>query len=224
MIPRRSFKTAIGRPAGAGPCKIRTKGHTKLKCLRCKQRPRCSPHPNTKYCHVCRAILVRTPKTSLTEAQKAKVRQLAWRLTVWEIADLLGSSRSSVIRYARDAGFSLATKKHLKYITQPDYVHEAMVYYGDHGVRATQKKYPDLNLKSLLSRRRRNNKWFQGVALRQLRWKPEEIIEAVRMAGVVNIDAQWKYFSRPRAKEGSIKSLWTKKLHSQPRQIHGMLS
>lgn len=51
-----------------------------------------------------------------------------------------------------------------------------------------------------------------------IRWTEAQLTEAVRMAGLVSPKAQAKFFNRPNASAGSIKSLWKKKFG------HGMCS
>lgn len=63
---------------------------------------------------------------------------------------------------------------------------------------------------------------YNQHAPKQVRWTNEQIAEAVKMAGIVSLKAQAKYFSRPNANVGSIKSLWAKRLSSRAASVNGM--
>jgi len=129
-----------------------------------------------------------------------------------ELAQHIGCSRSNLIRWATANEISLNA---LSY--KPDVVLSVCKYYERHGRKKTEETYPDVNVRSIIER---NYGLFKP---RQTRWTDEQIIEAAKMAGLVSPAAQAKYFSRPGAHSGSIKSLWMKKFGFGGCSINGMV-
>jgi hypothetical protein len=133
------------------------------------------------------------------------------------MAELLGVSVSNIKRAF--VGTSIWFQNG-KYKNRPELVAQVMGYYAKHGKPATVKRFPDVNVKSIIDRPE-----YYGLkkANRQIRWTDEQIIEAARMAGLVSPSAQAKYFNRPRAHAGSIKSLWMKKFKIGGGGVNGMV-
>lgn len=133
-----------------------------------------------------------------------------------EMAELLNTSVTNIKRAFR--GESLWFKNG-KYKNQPELVLDVMNFYSKHGKPATVDQYPGVNVKCIIDRPE-----YYGLekANRQKRWTDEELIEAARMAGLVSPQAQAKYFNRPGARAGSIKSLWTKRFGMGACSINGM--
>jgi hypothetical protein len=129
-----------------------------------------------------------------------------------ELAEYIGSSRTNLIRWATANGVSLDAHSY-----KPEVKARVLAYYERHGRVKTQKAFPGVGVRSIVER---NYGAFQP---RQIRWTDEQIIEAARMSGLVSPLAQAKYFNRPRAHVGSIKSLWMKKFKHGGGGINGMV-
>jgi hypothetical protein len=186
----------------------------KNKCAFCsiKIRPK---HYNTKYCPRCSIELRKKPIGSLTENQIKRLHKLKGNYSRKEIAIKLNCSISNLQRFCRDSKISLATKDgSCKYRVNPSLIDNVIKYYEEHGLSATQEKFPKIKIRSIVER--------YSHAKRCTKWKDEQIIELVKMAGLISKQAQADYFKRPRANQGSIQSVWAKKLYGDPRYIHGL--
>lgn len=129
-----------------------------------------------------------------------------------EVAERIGSSRTALIRWATEAGVSLDAHSY-----KPEVVRRVCAYYERHGKPKTQERFPEVNVRSIIER---NYGLFKP---RQVRWTNEQIIEAAKMAGLVSYRAQAKYFNRPRAFEGSVKSLWVKRFGMGEASVNGLV-
>lgn len=115
------------------------------------------------------------------------------------------------MRFARDTGVNI---NHLKY---PDkVVNEVCDYYSVHGIVKTKKRFPKIKVRSIVER------YYGDRPKRQIRWTEDQLIEAVKMAGLVNYKAQAKIFNRPNSGAGSIKSLWVKVFSGANSEINGL--
>ena len=132
-----------------------------------------------------------------------------------EIAEKLGVSLVNLKRSC--PGISFATTWIHK--QNPERTRAVILFYFKHGKVATEEKFPDVNVKAIVDRPE-----YYGVkrTYRQIRWKESELLESVKMAGLVSFRAQANYFKRPRANAGSIKSLWTKNHKQKWSEINGM--
>lgn len=139
------------------------------------------------------------------------VRKLAGTMKQSELALRVGCSRSNLIRWARDAKVSLDS---LSY--KPELVRSVCLFYELHGKVKTQKTFPNVKVRSIVER-------YKQFRPRQIRWKNDQLIEAVKMAGLVSPKAQAKYFNRPNAHTGSIQSLWMKKFGHGQSQMNGLV-
>lgn len=128
-----------------------------------------------------------------------------------ELAEHVGCSRSNLIRWASRNGISLDS---LSY--KPEVVERVLKYYAIHGKTKTQERFPDVSVRSIVERN------YGRFPPRQVRWTNEQIIEAAKMSGLVSHKAQAKYFNRPGAHSGSIKSLWTKRFGLKAGSVNGM--
>lgn len=128
-----------------------------------------------------------------------------------ELAEHIGCSRSNLIRWASANKISLDAHSY-----KPEVKAAVLSFYEMHGRRATEKAFPDVSVRSIVERN------YGAFAPRQLRWTDKQIIEAARMAGLVSFKAQARYFNRPNANEGSIKSLWMKRFGHGSSNINGM--
>lgn len=128
-----------------------------------------------------------------------------------ELAEHLGVSRTNLIRWASQSGVSLDAHSY-----KPEVVARVLAYYEQHGKTRTQEAFPDVSVRSIVERN------YGAFRPRQIRWTDAQIIEAARMAGLVSPRAQAKYFNRPNAHEGAIKSLWMKRFGFGAGSLNGM--
>lgn len=152
----------------------------------------------------------------MTEAQKIKAIELIGTMPREDIAETLGVSTANLKRSL--PGVSLWYKNG-KWKNQPDLVKKVMTYYEKHGKPATVKKFPEVNVGAIVERPE-----YYGIkrTYRQIRWNAKQIEELAQMGGLVSMENQAKYFKRPRANAGSIRSVWTKKFGLGGGQINGM--
>lgn len=179
-------------------------------CLRCDQP--ITGHFNRKRCEPCAALLRKRPASHLTERQVKVVLKYAGRIPQKELAIKIKSSRSNLIRWASRHAISLDS---LSY--KPEVVRAVCGFYEMHGRRATERAFPKVSVRSIIE-----HKGLGMFKPRQTRWDDKSLLEAARMAGLVSPEAQAKYFNRPGAHRGSIKSLWTKRFGFGACKINGM--
>lgn len=184
------------------------------KCLGCGKALK-NVHPNRKRCKLCAKRLGRRPAGTMTEAQKRIAASLAGKIPRKEIAARLGVSVVNLKRSMRGTSFMSFNK----WKQNPDLVKKVINYYFKHGKHATEKKFPDVNVKVIVDRPE-----YYGIkrVYRQIQWTEKQIIEAVKMAGLIPFDDQAKYFNRPRAHIGSIRSLWMKRFRLGGGNLNGM--
>lgn len=135
---------------------------------------------------------------------------------VTEMAKLLGTSVANIKRGLRGTSIWFHNGK---YKNRPELVAQVLRYYAEHGKIATVERFPDVNVKCIVDRPE-----YYGLEKpkRQVRWTDREIHEAAKMAGLISPQGQAKYFNRPNAFNGSIKSLWVKKFKLAGGSINGM--
>lgn len=185
-------------------------GKKSKKCLDCKITIKVA-HYNQKRCKKCAAYRVKYPKSNLTDAQKVLAKKLAGTMYYEKLAKQIGCSRSSLGRYAREEGFSL---NHHKYPI--DIVVDVCKFYEKHGTIETQRKYPNVNVRAIVER------YPHFFKKRCVKWTDKQFIELSKMAGLISLEKQAKYFNRPRAHAGSIRSVWVKRFKLGCGQINGM--
>jgi DNA-binding CsgD family transcriptional regulator len=172
-------------------------------------------HFNTKYCSKCSLIRRKQPSGNLTQEQTELLYKFKGELSRKEIAKKIGCSIPNLQRYCRDRKISLATRHgSRKYLVNPSLRESVISYYEEHGLDATQKKFPEVRVRCIIEN--------YTHAPRCAKWKDEQIVEVVKMAGLLSKNAQAKFFKRPRANAGSIYSVWTKRIDGDPRYIHGL--
>lgn len=181
-------------------------------CEICGSAPK-KPHFNSKYCASCSDKRRRKPIAALTRCQERQVRKLAGTMYAHLLAEKVGVSVSRLKRWARDNKLSLDAHKY-----DDKTVASVCAYYVEHGKPKTQKKFPNVKVRSIVERYLKDLDIYKP---RQVRWDAKQIIMLARMAGLVSKTAQAAYFSRPRANEGSIKSAWSKKFSANPSAING---
>lgn len=136
---------------------------------------------------------------------------------VTEMAELLGTSTCNVKRAFR--GQSLWFKNG-KLKNNPELVRQVTNYYRQHGRPATVDRFPDISVKSIIDRPEYYGLGKHGL---QIRWTDDQIIEAVKMCGLISFRAQAIYFNRPGANEGSIKALYVKRFDKIGGSVNGMV-
>lgn len=179
-------------------------------CVECQQRPRRNAHANTKYCAPCQQQRLRTPRSRVTAAQGVQIVALRDQLPRWQIAERVGITLAQLNRYLREQNLTSNARNY-----PPDVVQTVCATYAALGERKTQDLFPDVVVRSIVER-------HKDYAPRQVRWTGEQALEAVRMAGLVSHTAQARYFGRPNAFEGSIKSFWAKQMACAPKDVHGL--
>lgn len=150
----------------------------------------------------------------MTEAQKTLALSMKGEYKREEIAKRVGVSLSNLKRSMPNVSFAWKNGSR-KYKINPKLIKEVCEYYEKHGKVKTQKKFPNVKLRSLVER----YKYFNP---RQIRWTDNQIKKAAQMAGIISLDAQARYFNRPRANKGSIVSLWMKKFGSGGGNVNGL--
>lgn len=133
-----------------------------------------------------------------------------------DIAKALGVSEVNLKRSCRHVRFCAQNGK---YFNNLALVQQVTDFYSEYGWKATEWAFPDIKIKSILHRDK-----YYGVSRkpRQIRWTDSQLIELARMSGLVSLTAQAKFFNRPGANAGSIKSVWSKKFNLAPGMINGM--
>lgn len=178
------------------------------RCIACKADIN-HRHVNARRCQACAGEKARRPPHSLSPEQQCLARQLAGTMTRKEIAKKLGTSTASVYRYARDAGFSL---KYNRY--SPELVEAVIACYEEQGREGVLEQFPDVRYRYIIERRAHRP--------RQEKWKPEHLLTAAKMAGLVPLEIQAAVFNRPRAHAGSIRAFWVKRMGQTGSQLHGL--
>ena len=158
-------------------------------------------------------MLRKRPQSTLSKRQIAKASKLIGKMDRREIAERLGISLSNLKRAFRGTRLGY----HNYCVANPGLVKEVNKYYERYGKNKTVKKF---NLKPkqvehIIYR-------YKLHKPRQIRWTDKEIIEAARMAGLVSTSSQAKYFNRPNANAGSVKSLWMKRFRMSQGCVNGM--
>lgn len=183
-------------------------------CKECNK-TRITGHFNAKYCAPCRKKLLKKPKGTLTKKQIAFAKKHKNDMTRKEICEALEVSLSNLKRSCRDVKFQCSHLKKNKYLTNPKLVEKVLRFYEKNGKKKTQEKFPDVSVRSIVER-------YKDFKPRQIRWKDKELIELTKMAGLVSFKDQAKWFNRPNANAGSIKSAWVKKFKTSQETINGM--
>ncbi|MGI9296558.1 MAG: hypothetical protein ACR2QC_01505 [Gammaproteobacteria bacterium] len=169
-------------------------------------------HPNAKYCELCSKERRKRPRSTLTPKQQREAISLCGILSRTEIGKRLNVSRGNVNRCFRAHGVYGRSDQYKR-----DIVDAVLSTYEKLGKIRTQELFPNVKIRSIVER-------YKDYSPRQIRWTDNQIIEAARMAGLVRHAAQAKFFNRPNAYEGSIKSFWVKRMNCSPIYINGMSS
>lgn len=181
-------------------------------CPECGKR-QIQKHRNSRRCKPCALQLRKCPKSTLTWAEITRAKKMIGKMPREEIAERLGTSLSNLKRAFR--GTRMVYYNYC--VANPGLVRRVNKYYEKHSQKKTAK-YFNLSPKQIDHIVNR----YKIHKPKQIPWKDKEVIELARMAGLVSLKAQSKYFKRPNANAGSIKSVWTKKLGLAQRSINGM--
>jgi len=134
-----------------------------------------------------------------------------------DIALAVGISETQLKRAAKYSGWKFTFAKGF---TNQKYdaaiIGQVIDFYDKYGKRKTQKHFLNVNVRSIVE------KYGAGRNTRCHRWTNENILDLLRMAGVISKGSQAKYFNRPLANEGSIISVWQKVLKCRPICINGL--
>jgi hypothetical protein len=177
------------------------------KCLRCNVE--LEGHANRKRCMDCAALLRKKPIGYLSEEQINLLVPMLGKYMIKDMAEILKTSRANLIRYGRDNNIKL---RHVKY--SEELKKEVVQYFEEHGITKTKEKFKDVKVRSIVERHKRSK-------ARQSRWTDKQVVELVKLSCFVDFKNQAKIFNRPLAFAGSITSAWSKKLKSNPTEIHG---
>jgi predicted DNA-binding protein (UPF0251 family) len=181
-------------------------------CPNCHKRA-VQKHFNARWCKPCALEFRKRPRPMLTPWQRQEALRLRGKYTKEEIARRIGTSRSSVARLGRDLKLSFAAT--YKYKANPELVKQVCDYYGKHGKSKTLERFPGIKLRSIVEQ-------YKYFAPRQIRWTDDQLKELARMAGIISMKAQARYFNRPHAYAGSIKAAWVKKFGMGGGSINGL--
>lgn len=147
----------------------------------------------------------------MTEGQIAEATKLIGKMPREEIAERVGVSVSSLKRAFR--GTRLAYQN--RWVANPALVKRVCAYYEKNGRVKTAKAFPGVKVRSVVER-------YKNFLPRQTRWTEPQLIEVARMAGLVGFSDQARFFRRPGAHEGAIRSVWVKRFKSSGGGVHGM--
>jgi len=182
-------------------------------CPICKKRKK-QKHFNAKYCKPCALERRKRPIGKLTKSQERKALSMAGKVYRDEIAKKIGTSKANFMRWARQHP-EINFNAH-KY---PDeVVKKVCSYHEKHGKVKTQKKYPNVKVRSIVERYLKN----LGHGPRQIPWTDKQLMMLVKMAGLVSMKKQAEYFNRPNARLGSIRAAWVKKFGHGGGSINGL--
>jgi len=181
------------------------------KCLSCKVE--ISGHFNRKRCAPCVKALLRKPKGSMSKEQIREAKRLAGTMPRALVAAALDVSLSNLKRSCPGINFIYFHK----YKRDPSLVKKVCAYYEKHGKAKTKERFKneDIKVRSIVER-------YKIFEPRQRVWRDDELMELTRMAGLISFKDQAKYFNRPNANAGSVKSAWVKKFKNSQANINGM--
>lgn len=150
----------------------------------------------------------------MTQTQIAQAKMLIGKMSREDVARQVGTSVVSLKRAFR--GTRLAFHNYCS--RQPELVRAVNRFYQEHGNARTAEQFglKPKQIEHIVYRYKMHNP-------RQIRWTNEQIHEAAKMAGLVSMKAQARYFNRPNANAGAIKSLWTKRFGMGACSVNGMV-
>lgn len=170
-------------------------------------------HFNSKWCKSCAEGFKHRPRCNLTEFQKKEALRMRGKYTKEEIAKKIGASRSGVMRLGRDLNLSFNHCN--RYKANPQLVKQVCKYYEKYGKIKTQKKFPHINVRSIVEH-------YNYFKPRQTKWTESQIKDLAQMAGIISMESQAKFFQRPNAHKGSIISVWMKNFKRSGGSLNGI--
>lgn len=183
-------------------------------CKECKK-VKIQGHKNKKYCEDCRLSLVKKPKGTMTKDQIAFAIKNKNKLSRHEICKKLNESLSNLKRSCKGIKFEADSLKKNKYKTNPDLVKEVLKYYEKNGRKKTQEKFKDIKVRSITEK-------YKDFKPLQTKWENQDILEAAKMAGLISVKAQIKYFSHRGIGVSGIRHLWDRRFGTQQSNLHGI--
>ena len=170
------------------------------------------PHFNQTKCVECCEYLKKYPKTTMTHEQIEKAKTMIGRKTRHEICSELGISLASLKRAFR--GTRIPWTK--EFINQ-QMAEKVSKYYETHTLEETQKKFKNIRIRSIIER-------YKIHKPKCVKWTDHDVVEQVRMQGLVSYNAQAKFFKKKKLNKGGIKSLCSKRNYKgfSRSNIHGM--
>jgi len=159
---------------------------------------------------------IRLAVESITANQRMKIITMLKTHKRADIAKEIGVSESKLKRIAKGSGFEFSYAKARPYGKySKELTIEVIDFFESNGIKKTIKKFPDVKIRSVIEH-------YPRKAQRQRCWTDEEIIQAIRFGPFMSLKNQAAFFGRPLAYEGSIKSLWSKRIKGNRRRIHGL--
>ena len=177
-------------------------------CLDCGAQISSTPR-NRLRCRPCANLRISRPAHNLTDEQSAIVKRLAGIQSKIQIAKEVGASVRAVERLAKSKNISLRVHRY-----KPEVIREVTRCYERCGRQEVAKRYPGLNLRSILQRR--------SFEPRRLIWKKDEIIAVVRASGLLSQAEIAAILNRPNAEKGSVASLWKRRLKGKADNVNGI--
>jgi len=189
-------------------------------CRRCDEQFK-PVHGNNFYCPSCRKIIGKANGfAKLDSEQRAILRRYAGKIYIHELAEKLGISKPTLLRYVRLNPDS-PVKNLNSHRYKDDVIKKVCTYYYKHGMVKTKAKFEKpgskIKVRSVIERYAK-----ALVEPRQVRWTDKEIVLAHKMTPILTDKSLAKYFDRPNAKEGSIVSFKIKKMNIRGRIILGL--
>jgi hypothetical protein len=183
-----------------------------IKCKNCNKN--ISPkHFNTKYCYACKILSAKCRFPNIPEDKKLMIYSFYDKgVNADKMSQYVGLSRATINRFLRKEGLKRKRKYH-------DVSKAVISFYEKNGIIKTLEKYPNIKVRSIIETARLYGYDYEP---RQIRWQNDQIIEAAKMAGIISHDSQAKFFNRPNAFSGAIKSLWSKNFKCNQKYINGL--
>ena len=146
-------------------------------CQQCKKRPKKSEHKNCKYCENCRVENLKKPKHNLSKEQQKFILNNLGKYNYKELCIIGKFSKSSLGRFCRDKKLSCK-----KIIYSKEVVQKVLKFYETHNKHETQFQFPNVRVRSIIE--------HTPHKLKCSKWTQKELIEIIKMAGLVSFKSQ----------------------------------
>lgn len=133
-----------------------------------------------------------------------------------DIAILFGVSSATLQRFARKHNIKF-TYYDLGYRYSDQTIEKVLDYYKTHSRSETQKKFKNTRVRSIIDQYKDDH-----LIVKQKRWTHTQKLESLKIAGLVGVQDQINYFSRPNAGTKSIQKLYKREFKSKPIYINGL--